>query len=152
MSAVTSEGYELNLQKTIAGSPEDVFDAWLDIDILGRWFGPSDEMSVEIKLLEPREGGKYHVAMTSPDGETFDLHGEYVRIDRPNELVMTFYWVSEPDQVMLSTVNFSPSDAGTEINLRHEKLPNEASRDAHAQGWQGTLARLQRLFESQSSE
>ena len=87
MSAVTSEGYELSLQKTIAGSPDEVFDAWLDSEILGRWFGPSDEMSCQIKQLEPHEGGKYHISMQSPDGETYDLLGEYVRIDRPNELV-----------------------------------------------------------------
>ena len=37
MSAVTSEGYELSLQKSIAGSPEEVFDAWLDSEMLGRW-------------------------------------------------------------------------------------------------------------------
>lgn len=148
MSAVTSEGYELSIQKTIPGSPEDVFDAWLDDEILGRWFGPSDEMNVKIKLLEPREGGKYHIAMSSPDGETYDLHGEYVRIDRPNQLVMTFYWISEPDQVMLATVNFTAVEEGTEINLLHEKMPSEESREAHNMGWNGTLARLQRVFEN----
>ena len=148
MSAVTSEGYELSIQRTIAGSPEDVFDAWLDIEILGRWFGPSDEMNVEIKLLEPREGGKYHIAMISPEGDTYDLHGEYVRIDRPKQLVMSFYWISEPEQVMLTTVNFAASGDGTEIDLLHEKLPSEESREAHEMGWVGTLARLQRVFEN----
>ena len=148
MSAVTSEGYELSIQKTIPGSPEDVFDAWLDIEILSQWFGPSDEMTCEIKLLEPHEGGRYHIAMQSPEGETYDLLGEYVRIDRPKQLVMTFYWISEPEQVMLATVNFTPSDEGTEIYLHHEKLPSEESREAHEQGWTGTLGRLQRLFEN----
>ena len=59
MSAVTSVGYELSLQKTINGSPEEVFDAWLDIEILRHWFGPGDEMNVEVKLLEPHVGGKF---------------------------------------------------------------------------------------------
>lgn len=146
MSAVTNDSFELTVNKTIAAPPEQVFDAWLDIDMLSRWFGPSDEMSCEIKQLEPREGGKYHIEMISPDGESYNLHGEYLRIDRPRELVMTFYWISEPEQVMLTSVRFEASGDTTEIHLHHEKMPSAESRDAHHQGWCGTLDRLERLF------
>ena len=147
MSAVTNEGYELTLTKSIAAPPEQVFDAWLDLDLVSRWFSPSEEMETRVTELDPRVGGKYRIEMHSPEGEQYNLTGEYVKLDRPRELVMTFVWESDPDEVMLTTVSFEASDTGTELRLRHEKLPSENARDLHQQGWSGTLARLQLLFD-----
>ena len=88
MSAVTSEGYEISLSRTISAPPEQVFDAWLNPELLARWFAPSAEMYCEIRELDPRVGGKYHISMRGSDGETYDLLGEYVRIGGQRFLVI----------------------------------------------------------------
>ncbi len=43
---------------------------------------------------------------------------------------------------MLVTVDLSEDGDGTGMKLLHEKLPSEASRDQHNEGWMGCIARL----------
>jgi uncharacterized protein YndB with AHSA1/START domain len=40
----------------------------------------------------------------------------------------------------------SDRDGGTEVRLIHEKLPSEASRDRHTEGWTSVLDRLEKFF------
>jgi len=37
-------------------------------------------------------------------------------------------------------------EGGTEIRLTHEKLPNEASRDDHTQGWNSVLDKVEKFL------
>jgi hypothetical protein len=43
------------------------------------------------------------------------------------------------DHSSIVTVEFFDCEGGTELRLTHEKLPNEASRDDHTQGWNSVL-------------
>ena len=44
------------------------------------------------------------------------------------------------------TAEFFERGGGTEIHLTHEKLPTEASRDDHEQGWKSVLDRLEKFL------
>ena len=44
------------------------------------------------------------------------------------------------------TVEFFDCEGGTEPRLTHEKLPNEASRDDHTQGWNSVLDKLEKFL------
>ena len=104
MNNHAGNAFEITIKRTIAAPRERVFDAWLDPDILCRWFAPSDEMSCEVKALDAREGGRYHIEMRGSDGESYNLHGEYLSIDRPNRLQFT--WVSPYSQSSSSLLTF----------------------------------------------
>ena len=43
------------------------------------------------------------------------------------------------------TIEFSDSDGGTELRLKHEQLPTEASRNDHKEGWKSVLDRLEKF-------
>lgn len=40
------------------------------------------------------------------------------------------------------TFRLEPIAGGTQLTLTHEKLPDETTRDSHAQGWNGLLDKL----------
>jgi uncharacterized protein YndB with AHSA1/START domain len=44
-------------------------------------------------------------------------------------------------------VEFFDREGGTEIRLSHEKLPNEASRDDHKQGWNSVLDKVEKFLD-----
>jgi Activator of Hsp90 ATPase homolog 1-like protein. len=64
---------------------------------------------------------------------------------------VAFTWQLEKDEdwknhSSIVTVEFLDRDGGTEIRLTHEKLPNEASRDDHTQGWNSVLDKLEKFL------
>lgn len=117
-------------------SPERVFDAWLDPDLIGRWlFGltPHDEEMVRI-AIDPRVGGTFSFIVRR-QGVEIDHIGEYLEIDRPRRLAFT--WGVGPDtpdsRVFIDIV---PLETGTELTLTHELHPDWADFASRTEaGW-----------------
>ena len=79
------------------------------------------------------------------------ISGEYRELQPGRKIVFT--WRLEEDEDWanhrsLVTVEFSDREGGTEVRVTHEKLPNEASRDDHKQGWESVLDRLEKFVSS----
>ncbi len=68
--------------------PERVFKAWTDPKQFAAWWGPKD-FTNPICEVDARLGGSYKIAMRSPDGVNFPMHGVYKEIDSPKRIVMT---------------------------------------------------------------
>ncbi len=142
MSAQSGSGFSLTINQHFSADREAVFNAWTDADALVQWFAPSDDFKVVVHELDVRVGGKYRIAMHEADGIHI-VYGEYIKVDKPDSLVFTWAWEHGDDgEVMLVTVDLSEDGDGTGMKLLHEKLPSEASRDQHSEGWTGCIARL----------
>jgi uncharacterized protein YndB with AHSA1/START domain len=66
--------------------------------------------------------------------------GEFERVTALHELV--YSWRVEPGFETMNervTVRFDPCEAGTEVVIRHERIGEKATRDAHESGWTGCL-------------
>ena len=61
--------------------PETVFLAWTEPDQMGQWSAP-EGMSV-VAEVDLEVGGRYHLRMTSPEGQEYNAFGTYREIDRP---------------------------------------------------------------------
>jgi uncharacterized protein YndB with AHSA1/START domain len=135
------------VRRTIAASPEVVFDAWLDPIALGTWMRPGGVRSA-VATVDARVGGRYEVVMTIDSGE-IPHRGVYRAIDRPRRLVFT--WISPPTESRetLVTVDFVPKGNATEVVVTHELLP-ESARESHTNGWTGALECLARFAEPRS--
>jgi uncharacterized protein YndB with AHSA1/START domain len=120
-----------------------VFAAWSSAAMLSRWFVVDPGWTAKA-ACDFREGGKYRVEMHRPDGTVFVCFGEYLEIAPPRRLVFT--WSSSPIVVTNSrvTLELAPSGTGTALTLTHELLPDDDVGRAHASGWDGTLANLER--------
>lgn len=137
-----TDTFSLQVERTIPGPIDAVFDAWLDAEALRTWMTPSPEVTVPRASTDPRVGGGFRIVMRH--GERDIPHdGVYQVIDRPTKLVFT--WVSEPAGDTLVTVDFHKlSDTSTRVVLTHERFVSESARDGHQRGWPGILESLER--------
>lgn len=139
MNAAFQSAAAVVVRRTIAASPEELFDAWLDAEALGIWMRPNGIRHTRAKT-EPRVGGSYEIIMQGDD-KTYPHHGVYQVINRPRQLVFT--WLSHATEgiTTLVTVDFIPLGERTEVVVTHEQLP-DISRESHTKGWTSGIERL----------
>lgn len=131
------------LTKLIKASPEEVFEAFTNPEIMTKWFFGVEEWSVVVSnTLEV--GGSYTLDMIKSDGIKYRHTGEYKVIAPPEKLVFT--WNSDFAQDTVVTVYFRRVPEGTEITLEHEFLQTEEARENHRRGWTTCLNNLAKLF------
>jgi uncharacterized protein YndB with AHSA1/START domain len=80
MNAFTSE-------RKIAASSENIFKAFEDSTLLGKWWGPAG-FTITSNTFEFKPGGKWSFAMHGPDGNTYPNESIFREIARPNKVVI----------------------------------------------------------------
>lgn len=133
--------HQIQLQRRLAASPEEVYAAWTDPASLAEWLVPIAGGRSEARN-DPRVGGAYHIDMFG-DGVVHPHHGEYLRLV-PHSLV-EFTWISHATQQQRSVVTVELKAAGpdqTDLTLTHRLLPSEAAASDHTGGWTAGLDRL----------
>ena len=133
----------LTVERTLPAPPEQVFDAWLDPEMLMRFMCPGPGMTTPSAVTDPRVGGRFDLIMKNGADE-MPHGGVYREIDRPRRLV--FSWES-PFSVEGSTVTleFRAVSGGTHVTLTHIRFPDAESRDNHERGWGHILDTLARV-------
>jgi uncharacterized protein YndB with AHSA1/START domain len=129
-------------------SAERVFDAWLDVTLLGRWmFGPAvrDERIVRIGL-EPKVGGKFSFVVDR-QGTEVDHVGQYLEIDRPRLLVFTWAIRENLPDTSRIIVEITPLDEGCEVKVTHVMSSEWAAYvDKATDAWTKMLDALDRMY------
>lgn len=134
---------KLVVKRVIKASPEEVFEAFTNPQIMTRWFYGHEGWTAEVSsTLEV--GRKYTLTMNATDGKQHKHVGEYVEIAPPEKLVFT--WNSDFVQDTVVTVYFREVGNGTEVTVEHEFLPTDEAREDHRKGWTVCLGNLERLF------
>ncbi len=141
---------EAVLVRRIAARPSIVFDALVTAEGIASWWGP-DDLPVLSATAEPRVHGSFRVRFRRFDGGEHECTGEFLEIDRPSHVVMSWRWVDggEPDEAgNVSRLEFRlrAIDTGTELTLIHSALRTEASARSHEGGWAGALQKLLRMY------
>lgn len=139
MAAMTKA---LRMVRTLAASPERVFEAWTTSEQMKLWTCPDPTVPVDVEI-DLRVGGRYTIRM-DVEGGPFIACGTYREIDPPHRLVYTWAW-EQPHPMKAETVvavDFVPGEDGTEIRLTHTGFPTGDDRDGHEQGWTMCLDRL----------
>ena len=124
------------LTRSIAADPERVWSAFTNADEYAAWIWPAEwntECSIDLRV-----GGEFRVAS---ELSGLSIVGRYVEIDPITRLVMNWAQTNRDEESLL-TITIQPADGGTELVLTHENFPDDASREAHEQGWIGCLDRL----------
>lgn len=140
------QNISLNLVRTIKAAPEKIFAAWTEPETLKRWMAPGDDMSVALAETDLRAGGRYRIVMRETNGTEHRAGGIYREIVPGKKLSFTWAWESTPENESLVTIELRKNGTGTELTLAHTKFATEQSRDMHNQGWNGCLAKLERLM------
>ncbi len=132
------------VSQKLAGTPERVYDAWLDPAMIGRFmFGPAlrDEEIVRL-TLDGRVGGRFSFVVRR-QGQEIDHISRYVEMDRPRRLVFTWAVALDREDASRVTIEIVPAGAGCELTLVHELAPGfELFKDRVTEGWTKMLGAL----------
>ncbi|MGI9601059.1 MAG: SRPBCC family protein [Acidimicrobiales bacterium] len=130
------KGPPVEVEVRIEARPEVVFPYLVEPDQLVRWMGEEADIDV-------RPGGQFWLRVQGDDIAI----GEYVSLDPPNQVVISWGWDGSADVPPgSSTVTFDlrpdgPDGEATVLSLTHADLPSDWC-DRHREGWTHHLAEL----------
>jgi len=141
---------EVCLVRRIAARPAIVFEALVTAEGIGSWWGPDDFPALSAEA-DARVGGRFRVRFRTADGLEHECAGEFLEIEKPGRVVMSWRWVhggmiEERGKVSRLEIRLRAIDTGTELTLVHSLLSSEHSARAHEGGWDGALKKLTRRF------
>jgi uncharacterized protein YndB with AHSA1/START domain len=141
--------YELRVERLIAATPEDVFDAYTDPEAQKIWFNLLGDPMIVENEVDLRVGGKWVSAWGYTPDEMFRETNVFEVIDRPRRLV-SMSTGSSPDGQTLEThveVTFQEQDGKTLMTVHQTGFPDEGLRDFFSStGWIGAFDRLDAYF------
>lgn len=137
---------ELRIHRLLPAPPDRVWRALIDPAALAAWFWPQASYGT-VAETDPRPGGKYRIEAPKAG---IAAAGEYVTVEPPRRLVMTWRWADEPTETLV-TIELKEAAEGTALTLRHERFDTDESRDNHAQGWSDCFDRMPEWLKSNDS-
>ena len=132
---------ELKLTRTIAASPTEVFDGWLDPRCPGTPWNMADKL-----VLDPKVDGLYYWRFINEAGERKPHYGRFTIVDRPSKVQYTWVSLHTRGLESLVTVTFQKKGEDTLLTLRHENLPDDEYGRGHEKGWGYLLSRFADRF------
>lgn len=139
----------VTVERSLAASPERVFDAWLDpLQARAFLFATPGGKMVRAEI-DPRVGGEFLFVDRRADGDAAH-HGRFVEIDRPSRLVFLFRGPgTEEDEWSRVSVDLVHAPGGCRLRLTHE-IPSKWADHAEPvrSGWTMILETLARTLES----
>jgi uncharacterized protein YndB with AHSA1/START domain len=88
MNQPTDNSHDLVLTRVFNATPDKVFAAWTQPDLLVQWFAPLPWTTSRAEL-DVRAGGSSLVVMKSPEGEEYPNPGVYLEVIENRRLVAT---------------------------------------------------------------
>lgn len=126
------KGYSICVTKTIAATPERIFDAFGDSTLMETWMGKGAKADF-------KEGGAFSTA----DGN----RGRYTKLSRPKTLRVVW---EDHDPAMASTVELklTPTGAKCGLVLNHERIQTRAHADGLRAAWISAIEKLKQKLEA----
>ena len=137
----------LQVSRTIAARPENVYRAWAEPDRLRRWCAPEgyEVLSVE---LDARVGGEYWIAMKHPDEAIVCVVGCLLAIVPGRRLAYTCAREGTEMDAGHTRVNADLRDRGgaTELVVTHSGFASAEVYDFHEWAWNSCLDQLAKVL------
>jgi uncharacterized protein YndB with AHSA1/START domain len=136
----------LEIELTVACSPEHAFEVWTEKTSLWWPKGHSRSGDPEAVVFEPRAGGRIYER--GRDGAEHDW-GEVIAWEPPRRLAYLWHIYGERADATDVEVTFAAAGEGTAVRIVHggfERLgaKGEELRKRNRQGWAGLLAHFER--------
>lgn len=132
----------LTLTRLIDASPERVFRAWTEPELLKQWFAPLP-YTTPVAELDLRPGGSNLIVMRDPDGKDMPMRGVYLEVVKNERLVFTDAYTEawRPSEKPFMTVVLTFGNEGGKTRYTAKVLHwSIADREKHEQmgfhqGW-----------------
>lgn len=149
-TSIAPDGDAIVSEIYIAASPEEVYRALVDPELVVKWWGGQGaEQSFRCTHFECdlRTGGTWRSTGTDAQGHPFEATGEYVEVDPPRLLVQT--WVASWTAQVATTVRWElqARNNGTLVRHQHSGLAVHPEVTKSFRGWPRILGWLQAFLE-----
>jgi uncharacterized protein YndB with AHSA1/START domain len=144
-AAGAAPNVKVSVTRYFNASPERLFDALLDPEMIGKWmFGPALREEEVLRIVtDARVGGSFSF-LVRRQGQEIDHIGKYREIDRPRRLVFTWGVAGDSDDESLVVIEIVPQESGAELTLTHEMDPKWADYASSAEAaWAKMLGALE---------
>lgn len=142
---IVVEGY-------FAVSPDKVFEAWTDPDIVVQWFGQAP-YSLKSATIDLRPGGAWRFLMSDDGGQSVAFEGAYIEVRAAKRLVFSWsHVVDRGDAGRDATaesrveVDFTPNGDGTNVRLVHTGIQSADARHGVGGGWEKGFGFIEAMF------
>lgn len=132
----------IRIHQQFNATPEQIYAAWTQADILSRWFFPKHSWSCFV-VNDLKPGGLFHCEMTNTEGFVHTFKGTYRQLDFPRAIAFT--WSSLIIDNSMVRVLLEPVDGGTLLTLTHDGLKSSEAVQYHIAGWTGCLDQLNQM-------
>ncbi|MDQ0272820.1 SRPBCC family protein [Cytobacillus purgationiresistens] len=150
----------LRMVRPFQVSAERVFDAWLNPEMMRKWLFTLEATNKVVKN-DPRVGGTWEI-VDERGGKEYRAIGEYIEIDQPHKIVLTFKMPQFSESMDEITVELTPIDDGCEMTFTQEMtVPHEENwteadiekalvefHDGSEHGWNLMFMGLKQLVET----
>lgn len=148
--------------RTIAATPDAVYDAFTDPAALMAWLPPQG-MTGRALTFEPEEGGRFRIELVYDDpaaapggagksGARSDISsGRFERLEPGRRIVQSIRFESDDPAfagTMIMTWDFAPVAEGTAVSVSATQVPPGIAPEDHRAGLESSLANLARLVEA----
>ena len=143
VESTASDDKTLVIERQFKTSPERLYEAWTNPEILQKWWGPEGVTTPRLEL-DVREGGNWTTTFYSEQMGERIVSGKYVTLEPPNRLVFTWGWVdngTRGHETMVEIVLLRVGD-GTMMRLTQNTFEETGDRDNHRFGWNSSFNKL----------
>ena len=142
--------HELSYERVFQATPELVYRAFTEADIVRRWWGGNYEAIVD--RLEAKPGGVWRY-LTKEDGAEYGFHGVFHDLAPGERIVQTFEFEGMPGHVLLETMVLTDQGDGTTKLSASSVFQTVEDRDGMIasgleSGMNDSLARLDKVLAS----
>jgi uncharacterized protein YndB with AHSA1/START domain len=145
---IEEPGRSVRIERTFRAPADAVFDAWTSPEVMRRWLHAGADWETPEAEVDLRVGGRIRIVMRSPDGREAGMGGEFLLIDRPRRLVMTWTFDDIPANEQLIELTFSETEGSTTVQLLNTRITTDERRDSQKTGWDECLRELGRVLEA----
>jgi uncharacterized protein YndB with AHSA1/START domain len=136
---------KIEIIRRFAESPQKIWQAWTDPELVKLWFGSDPNGKVLSAHLDVRSGGKFEVTFTNSDKAEHTCFGAYKVIELYRKLSFSWTWKSIPEITELVTVLLQPDQTGTIMTFVHDDI-NPQTAHNYQIGWNSTFEKLEKVL------
>lgn len=147
---------QLTITRVFDAPRELVWKAWTEPDMIMKWWSPAGYTAPMAKV-DFKVGGKYLMAMRSPEGQDFYSTGIYTEVVPMDRIVFTDSFADADGNVVSAAVygmgdtiplesrvivQFEDQGSKTRMTLTHSGLPQDEHLELTKAGWNDMFDKL----------
>ncbi len=131
---------EVTVERTIAASAGEVFDAWLDPAVPGNPWNMAEKL-----LFNPQVDGFFYWSVKGTPH-----YGRFTAVERPSRLQHTWVSPNTLGEESTVTITFRKKGEQTLMTLTHSGIPDSERGRGHEKGWNYFLDQFPQQFKNGS--